>query len=361
MWRFAYDCGAFLSLVLCGALFAVEEPPAYQQTDAKDQKHGSQPIGGTGLDQGHGRGVLRGRFLRLGQRRGCVSLSRFLRRQLAGGLCFLGFLCFLCFLGDLGFLRLLGGLRPLRLLGDLGGLRGLRGLRVYGNDRNIGVVRAVLQVGKDDLGGVVLGHNAGLCRVEIQQGPAVLSGFGDGIADACGQVRERDALAAFQGEGCLAVFERDTAPFVVDRGDGIIVQRELKGERGVIVARQQFPERLFADGQAADAAVCGLEGQGAGVRIDGCDENYVQIRFVPVGVPAGGFIVVIPAGNEIIAVRFAIQLPAAAGGAKGNGGSRHRSRCRHRLLLHGCCTAARHPKELLRHSFGDRRRSHTNR
>ena len=192
MRRFAYDCGAFLSLVLCGALFAVEEPPAYQQTDAKDQKHGSQPIGGTGLDQGHGRGVLRGRFLRLGQRRGRVSLSRFLRRQLAGGLCFLGF------------------------LGDLGGLR------VYGNDRNIGVVRAVLQVGKDDLGGVVLGHNAGLCRVEIQQGPAVLSGFGDGIADACGQVRERDALAAFQGEGCLAVFERDTALFVVDRGDGII-------------------------------------------------------------------------------------------------------------------------------------------
>lgn len=54
MRRFAYDCGAFLSLVLCGALFAVEEPPAYQQTDAKDQKHGSQPIGGTGLDQGHG-------------------------------------------------------------------------------------------------------------------------------------------------------------------------------------------------------------------------------------------------------------------------------------------------------------------
>lgn len=155
---FAYDCGAFLSLVLCGALFAVEEPPAYQQTDAKDQKHGSQPIGGTGLDQGHGRGVLRGRFLRLGQRRGRVSLSRFLRRQLAGGLCFLGFLGFL---GDLGFLRLL------RLLGGLGGLRPLRllgGLRVYGNDRNIGVVRAVLQVGKDDLGGVVLGHNAGLCR-----------------------------------------------------------------------------------------------------------------------------------------------------------------------------------------------------
>ena len=148
MRRFAYDCGAFLSLVLCGALFAVEEPPAYQQTDAKDQKHGSQPIGGTGLDQGHGRGVLRGRFLRLGQRRGRVSLSRFLRRQLAGGLGFLGFL------GDLGFLRLLGGLgglRPLRLLGDLGGLR------VYGNDRNIGGVRAVLQVGKDDLGGVVLG------------------------------------------------------------------------------------------------------------------------------------------------------------------------------------------------------------
>ena len=142
MRRFAYDCGAFLSLVLCGALFAVEEPPAYQQTDAKDQKHGSQPIGGTGLDQGHGRGVLRGRFLRLGQRRGRVSLSRFLRRQLAGGLGFLGFL------GDLGFLRLLGGLgglRPLRLLGDLGGLR------VYGNDRNIGGVRAVLQVGKDDL------------------------------------------------------------------------------------------------------------------------------------------------------------------------------------------------------------------
>lgn len=118
MRRFAYDCGAFLSLVLCGALFAVEEPPAYQQTDAKDQKHGSQPIGGTGLDQGHGRGVLRGRFLRLGQRRGRVSLSRFLRRQLAGGLGFLGFL------GDLGFLRLLGG---------------LGGLRVYGNDRNIGV------------------------------------------------------------------------------------------------------------------------------------------------------------------------------------------------------------------------------
>lgn len=134
MRRFAYDCGAFLSLVLCGALFAVEEPPAYQQTDAKDQKHGSQPIGGTGLDQGHGRGVLRGRFLRLGQRRGRVSLSRFLRRQLAGGLCFLGFLGFL---GDLGFLRLLGGLRPLRLLGDLGGLR------VYGNDRNIGVVRGL--------------------------------------------------------------------------------------------------------------------------------------------------------------------------------------------------------------------------
>ena len=101
MRRFAYDCGAFLSLVLCGALFAVEEPPAYQQTDAKDQKHGSQPIGGTGLDQGHGRGVLRGRFLRLGQRRGRVSLSRFLRRQLAGGLGFLGFL------GDLGFLRLI--------------------------------------------------------------------------------------------------------------------------------------------------------------------------------------------------------------------------------------------------------------
>lgn len=280
MRRFAYDCGAFLSLVLCGALFAVEEPPAYQQTDAKDQKHGSQPIGGTGLDQGHGRGVLRGRFLRLGQRRGRVSLSRFLRRQLAGGLGFLGFL------GDLGFLRLLGGLgglRPLRLLGDLGGLR------VYGNDRNIGGVRAVLQVGKDDLGGVVLGHNAGLCRVEIQQGPAVLSGFGDGIADACGQVRERDALAAFQGEGCLAVFERDTAPFVVDRGDGIIVQRELKGERGVIVARQQFPERLFADGQAADAAVCGLEGQGAGVRIDGCDENHVQIPLRPRGRSSGWF------------------------------------------------------------------------
>ena len=107
---------------------------------------------------------------------------------------------------------------------------------------------------------------------------------------------------------------------VVDRGDGIIIQRELKGERGVIVARQQFTDRLFADGQAADAAVCGLEGQGAGVRIDGCDENHVQIRFVPMGVPAGGFRVVIPAGNEIIAVRFAVQLPAAAGGAKGNGG-----------------------------------------
>lgn len=44
MRRFAYDCGAFLSLVLCGALFAVEEPPAYQQTDAKDQKHGSQSV-----------------------------------------------------------------------------------------------------------------------------------------------------------------------------------------------------------------------------------------------------------------------------------------------------------------------------
>ena len=67
--------------------------------------------------------------------------------------------------------------------------------------------------------------------------------------------------------------------------------------------------------------MCGLEGQGAGVRIDGCDENHVQIRFVPVGVPAGGFRVVIPAGNEIIAVRFAVQLPAAAGGAKGNGGT----------------------------------------
>ena len=67
--------------------------------------------------------------------------------------------------------------------------------------------------------------------------------------------------------------------------------------------------------------MCGLEGQGAGVRIDGCDENHVQIRFVPVGVPAGGFIVVIPAVNEIIAVRFAVQLPAAAGGAKGNGGT----------------------------------------
>jgi hypothetical protein len=52
------------------------------QVKVKDQKHGSQPIGGTGLDQGHGRGVLRGRFLRLGQRRGRVSLSRFLRRQL---------------------------------------------------------------------------------------------------------------------------------------------------------------------------------------------------------------------------------------------------------------------------------------
>ena len=91
-----------------------------------------------------------------------------------------------------------------------------------------------------------MGHNAVLCRVEILQGSAVLSGVGFGIADACGQVRERDALAAFQGEGCLAVFERDTAPFVVDRGDGIIVQRELKGERGVIVALQQFPERLFA-------------------------------------------------------------------------------------------------------------------
>ena len=67
--------------------------------------------------------------------------------------------------------------------------------------------------------------------------------------------------------------------------------------------------------------MCGLEGQGAGVRSDGCDENHVQIRFVPMGVPAGGFIVVIPAGNEIIAVRVAIQLPAAAGGAKGNGGT----------------------------------------
>ena len=68
--------------------------------------------------------------------------------------------------------------------------------------------------------------------------------------------------------------------------------------------------------------MCGLEGQGAGVRIDGCDENHVQIRFVPVGVPAGGFRVVVPAGNEIIAVRFAVQRPAFAGIAKGDGGSR---------------------------------------
>ena len=67
--------------------------------------------------------------------------------------------------------------------------------------------------------------------------------------------------------------------------------------------------------------MCGLEGQGAGVRIDGCDENHVQIRFVPVGVPAGGFIVVIPAVNEIIAVRVAIQRPAFAGIAKGDGGT----------------------------------------
>ena len=67
--------------------------------------------------------------------------------------------------------------------------------------------------------------------------------------------------------------------------------------------------------------MCGLEGQGAGVRIDGCDENHVQIRFVPVGVPAGGFIVVVPAGNEIIAVRFAVQRPAFAGIAKGDGGT----------------------------------------
>ena len=67
--------------------------------------------------------------------------------------------------------------------------------------------------------------------------------------------------------------------------------------------------------------MCGLEGQGAGVRIDGCDENHVQIRFVPVGVPAGGFIVVIPAVNEIIAVRVAVQRPAFAGIAKGDGGT----------------------------------------
>ena len=109
---------------------------------------------------------------------------------------------------------------------------------------------------------------------------------------------------------------------VVDRGDGIIIQREFKGERGVIVARQQFTDRLFADGQAAEGTVCGLEGQGAGVRSDGCDGNHVQTRSVLlVGIPAGGFIVVIPAVNEIIAVRVTIQLPAAAGGAKGDGGT----------------------------------------
>ena len=151
MRRFAYDCGAFLSLVLCGALFAVEEPPAYQQTDAK--RSARQPANrwyrsGSG---GHGRGVLRGRFLRLGQRRGRVSLSRFLRRQLAGGLCFLGFLCFLGISGSSGSSGVSGP----------SGSSGISGVsRVYGNDRNIGVVRAVLQVGKDDLGGVVLGHNA---------------------------------------------------------------------------------------------------------------------------------------------------------------------------------------------------------
>ena len=67
--------------------------------------------------------------------------------------------------------------------------------------------------------------------------------------------------------------------------------------------------------------MCGLEGQGAGVRSNGCDENHVQIRFVPMGVPAGGFRVVVPAGNEIIAVRFAVQRPAFAGIAKGDGGT----------------------------------------
>ena len=116
--------------------------------------------------------------------------------------------------------------------------------------------------------------------------------------------------------------ERNTAPLVVHGGDGIIIQRELKGERGVIVARQQFPGRLFADGQAAggETAVCGLEGQGAGEFSTGLDQiGMPGIFILRVGVPAGAAAVVVPAGNEIIAVRGAIQLPASAGGAKGEG------------------------------------------
>ena len=58
--------------------------------------------------------------------------------------------------------------------------------------------------------------------------------------------------------------------------------------------------------------------EGAGV-----DQNRVQVGFVLcVGIPAGVFtVIVVPAVNEIIAVRATIQLPALAGIAKGDGGT----------------------------------------
>ena len=68
--------------------------------------------------------------------------------------------------------------------------------------------------------------------------------------------------------------------------------------------------------------MCGLEGQGAGEFSTGLEQHGMPGTFiVPMGVPAGIAAVVIPAGNEIIAVRSAIQLPAFAGIAKGDGGT----------------------------------------
>ena len=66
--------------------------------------------------------------------------------------------------------------------------------------------------------------------------------------------------------------------------------------------------------------MCGLEGEEAGEFSTGLDQHDMPGTFiVPMGVPAGAAAVVVPAINEIIAVRSAVQLPAAAGGAKGEG------------------------------------------